>query len=306
VAQSYAHKFGQIIGGVLESAVEPMLRDLAEKHGLYLDVKGKRKARKGRKKITWLDLYGNSHDLDFVLERGGSDEHNGTPVAFIEAAWRRYTKHSRNKAQEIQGAIAPLLTKYRDAAPFAGVILAGEYTADSLKQLESLGFKLLHFSYHYHNVVRVFGKYGIDASSDESTPEADFADKVEAWEGLSPNDHARLAKDLASSDKKAVDTFIRSVEAAITRYIVLVRVLPLHGNPKELDTVGKAIDFIASYARKASVSGFMKYEIEIRYNNGDKIVAEFKDKDVAIKFLRANEEPYRPAAQARNRGPGNK
>src|SRR5947209_19932574 len=117
MAQSYAHKFGQIIGGVLESAVEPMLRDLAKKHGLYLDVKGKRKARKGRKKITWLDLYGNSHDLDFVIERGGSDTTNGKPVAFVEAAWRRYTKHSRNKAQEIQGAIMPLHAAHWECAP---------------------------------------------------------------------------------------------------------------------------------------------------------------------------------------------
>src|SRR5262249_7574881 len=129
--------------------------------------------------------------------------------------------------------------------------------------------------------------------------------KVEAWERLSPNDHARLAKDLALSDKKAVDAFIKLVEAAITRYIILVRVLPLHGAAEEVETVATAIDFISSYAVKDSVRGFAKYEIEIRYNNGDKVLAEYKDKELAIKFLRGYEEPYRPAASGKSRGAGN-
>lgn len=53
-------------------------------------------------------MNGNAHDLDFVLERGGSDDKIGMPAAFIETAWRRYTKHYRNNAQEIQGALEPL------------------------------------------------------------------------------------------------------------------------------------------------------------------------------------------------------
>ncbi len=59
--------------------------------------------------------------MDFVLERDGSDTRTGTPIAFIETAWRRYTKHSRNKAQEIQGAILPLVTTHREAASYFGV-----------------------------------------------------------------------------------------------------------------------------------------------------------------------------------------
>jgi hypothetical protein len=55
--------------------------------------------------------------LDFVLEKDGSVVTRGTPIAFIETAWRRYAKHSRNKAQEIQGAIIPLLETHRNYAP---------------------------------------------------------------------------------------------------------------------------------------------------------------------------------------------
>jgi len=71
----------------------------------------------------------------------------GTPAAFIEVAWRRYTKHSRNKAQEIQGAILPLAEKFRWSNPFLGAVLAGVFTDGSLEQLRSLGFHVLYFPY---------------------------------------------------------------------------------------------------------------------------------------------------------------
>jgi hypothetical protein len=73
MAESPAHRFGQIIGEVLEAAVAPLLAEFAEKHGLYLDKQGERPCRPG-KRCTWLDLNENKHDLDFVLERGGSAE----------------------------------------------------------------------------------------------------------------------------------------------------------------------------------------------------------------------------------------
>lgn len=68
MAVSPSHKFGQIIGDVLEAAIEPFLRQFAQEHSLYLDRKGPRAARRGIK-VAWVDLYGNSHDLDFVLEK---------------------------------------------------------------------------------------------------------------------------------------------------------------------------------------------------------------------------------------------
>ena len=98
MAESLSHKFGQIIGDLLELAIQPHLEKFARKNKLFLDKKGERKARTGRK-VSWTDSKDNKHDLDFVLERNGTVNKTGVPVAFIECAWRRYTKHSRNKAQ---------------------------------------------------------------------------------------------------------------------------------------------------------------------------------------------------------------
>jgi hypothetical protein len=127
VAEAAGHKFGQFIGEYCEALVEPLLQEFAAKHNLFLDKKGTRPARSG-KKVRWVDSYGNRHELDYVLERGGAPEKVGTPVAFIESAWRRYTKHSRNKAQEIQGAVLPLAVKHHFSSPMLGCILAGVYT----------------------------------------------------------------------------------------------------------------------------------------------------------------------------------
>ena len=108
MAESPSHKFGQVIGNLLEEIIDSILTDFCDQRGLYLDRKGRRgKARKGSK-VTWKDKYGNEHDLDFVIEKGGSPDEIGRPIAFIETAWRRYTKHSRNKVQEIQGAVLPV------------------------------------------------------------------------------------------------------------------------------------------------------------------------------------------------------
>jgi hypothetical protein len=105
MAESPSHKFGQIIGELLEEVLRKPLMRIARRHGLYLDFKHPRKARGNKRKVCWTDHKGNKHDLDYVLEFGGSETVIGKPKAFIESAWRRYTKHSRNKAQEIQGSV---------------------------------------------------------------------------------------------------------------------------------------------------------------------------------------------------------
>ncbi|MCX6774567.1 MAG: DNA methylase, partial [DPANN group archaeon] len=193
MAISPAHKFGQIIGETLEAAIEPLLAKFASEHKLYLDKKGSRPCRKGMR-CSWTDLLKNSHDLDFVLERAGSLYKQGIPVAFIEVAWRRYTKHSRNKAQEIQGAILPLAETHRDAAPFKGAVLAGVFTAGALKQLKSCGFTVLFFP--YETVLEAFKTCGIDPSFGESTSDGVFALKIQAYEKLSRTERDLIGKEL--------------------------------------------------------------------------------------------------------------
>jgi len=288
MGESPSHRFGQIIGDLLETAVEPILQEFAQEYRLYLDKKGLRAARKGSK-VSWRDLNGNTHDLDFVLERNGSTTRQGTPVAFIETAWRRYTKHSRNKAQEIQGAISPLRETYKDYAPFVGTILAGVFTDNALSQLRSLNFTVLYFP--YDNIVSAFRLVNIDAAFDENTPDSEFVAKVTAWEALHEEKKLTVAEALIDTHKKEVAEFIEALRKAVTRQVAVVRILPLYGTLFQCKSTEEAIQFIEQYGETPQAETFERYEIEIQYANGDFIKAQFQDKTKAFAFLRMNQFP---------------
>ena len=283
MAKSPSHKFGQIIGNLIEDAIAVPLAAFAAEHDLYLDTGGPRKARRGRR-VTWTDRYGNSHDLDFVLERGGSDEQTGTPVAFVEAAWRRYTKHSRNKVQEIQGALLPLAETHEHVAPFLGAVLAGEFTDGAIGQLRSLGFNVLHFPYPI--VLEAFAAVGIEAHAAEGTPDEEYAPRVAQWEALSGAKREAVSARLLALNKTAVSAFVARLRDAAERRIVAVIVLPLHGNEVTQGSIDDAIQYIASYVETESDRTFVRYEVEARYGNGDRVRGEFSSREESIRFLR--------------------
>ena len=210
----------------MEAGVGSILHYTATEFGLYLDSSGPRPARPG-KKVTWLDQYGNRHDLDYVLERGGSEAVRGTPVGFIEVAWRRYTKHSKNKAQEIQGAVLPLAETYHHEAPFLGAIIAGEFTNNALVQLHSLGFQILYFP--YTDVLSAFRSVGIDASYEEYTLTKEFESKFEQWAGLTEKQRAVVGEALMMIRDDNVQEFVSALRATIGRLIDTVLVIPLFG-----------------------------------------------------------------------------
>lgn len=281
MAQSPAHKFGQIIGDFLESILGSLLSEFADRKGLYLDRAGVRLARSG-KKVSWLDKYRNKHDLDFVLERGGTNGQVGAPVAFIESAWRRYTKHSRNKSQEIQGAIMPLFETYSEDSPFLGVLLGGVFTQGAITQLESLGFSVLYID--YNSIVQAFESEGIDAAFDENTPLDDFHNKIQQWENLSEASKEAIATELIRLNQPKINAFLRSLENSVDRIVERVIIIPLHGSIQEAGSIKEAIALINNYENSVP-KPLLKYEIEIRYSNGDILKVEFSDKPSAIRFL---------------------
>lgn len=282
MAQSPPHKFGQIIGMMLEEAIAPLLEDFSKEHGLFFDKKGPRKPLRNGKKLGWQDKYGNNHDLDFVLEKGGTIRRQGKPIAFIETAWRRYTRHSRAKAQEIQGAILPIKETFYDSAPFIGVVTAGDWTEGALNQLRSLGFNVIH--YPLDLIKDAFRPAGIEVYFDEDTPDSEIAHRIGCWEALSANSRAQVSETLRINNADKIEEFMSALDRVATRQIELIRVLPLHGTAHELESISDAIEFIQNY-QNDHIHPLVKYEIEIRYTNGDVIQCRFENKQNAINFL---------------------
>ena len=281
MALSPTHRFGQIIGDLLEAAISPLLKKFADDNGLYLDHKGKRPCRSGVQ-CTWVDDNGNKHNLDYVMERGGTPTTLGTPAAFIEIAWRRYTKHSRNKAQEIQGAVEPLAQRYRNSLPFKGAVLAGEFTEGAITQLKSLGFSVIYVA--YSDVVSAFATVGIDASTEEDTPDEEVQAKIGQWENLSSADKESVARSLIENDESQINAFLVGLKLAISREIEAILVLPLHGHELYATSISEALALLQDHDESSLQTQFVRYEIQIRFTNGNQIIGKFNDRMSAIAF----------------------
>lgn len=286
MAVSESHTWGQIIGNLFQESVKETLQKVAGEFKLYLDFAHERECRKGSSKVSWKDKYGNGHDLDYVFEKGGTEQKLGIPVAFVEAAWRSYTKHSKAKAQEIESAVIPVCETFAFAHPFRGAILSGDFTRTSLQQLRSKGFSILYIE--SPKIFAAFEVAGIDAAFGEKTPENELNEKVAAFRKLPADKRELIKKAMVAADPKGLNDFLAALRTTLGRQIALVVVTALHGASTELVTVLDAIAFLKSY-EEASIKShpFARYHIYVRYSNGDKQEAEFRNRERAIAFLQS-------------------
>ena len=283
MATSQSHTLGEFIGTFFEDLMKKPIRDFSTRNGLYFDSIGKRKARKG-KKITWEDVHGSKHDLDFVIERGGSEDSIGEPVAFIELAWRRYTKHSKGKVQEIAGAVDPICEKYKLQKPFKGAILSGQFTESAIQQLKDDDFHVLYIP--FEKLIRAFKSKGLDIDFDEDTRESEIKKKYAI---VSKKCNRELIKDvgcrLLKDCEQEISQFLSELSASSKRKIQNICILPLHGKRTEVVNIDEAIDFINAYENIPDEVRLEYIEIIVTYNTGTKIQGQFKVRDDAIAFL---------------------
>jgi len=284
MANAPGHRFGQIIGEMLEEILTQKLQTFCDERGLFLDKKGPRGKVRRTKKVRRIDSHGNSHDLDFVIEKGGSLNDYGRPVAFIEAAWRAKTKHSRAKAQEIQGAVLPIAETFHWDSPFLGAILAGVFTNGALEQMKTNGFRVTLFP--AETIRSALSSVGIKITFGDDTPDADFLRSIDQYSALPRVKHEELKQHIVNNNQKLIDQFLAQLQNTLDRQIDQIILIPLHGNQNEFRTVVDAISFVNNFQEDVfRDGGFRKYEIIVRYTNNDKIDASFQSKANAIAFL---------------------
>ncbi len=291
MAESLAHRWGQVVGELFETAFHSFLAEIASRAGVYLDFNGNKRpsdlpVRNNRGKLAWRDSGGNWHQLDYVYERGGANGTVGVPAAFVELAWRRYTKHSKNKAQEIEGALLPLAETYREARPFLGAIVGGVFTANSLDQLSSRGFICLYVP--YKKIVAAFAEAGIHASYDESTPEQEYATKLAKFKALTAASRRKIQCAILASVSEQTSAFVTNLLSSLSRRVSRITVLPLYGEPVEMTEPSEAIAWVSHYPDAAGAgSPLVRYEIEVQYTNGAVVRGSYPTKAEAISFLRS-------------------
>lgn len=289
MAKSPSHALGQIIGYTMEQSFFDMLLPVANEFSLYLDRQGSREARGKRRKVTWTDDSGNAHDLDFVLERNAERDHVGAPAAFIESAWRRYTKHSVNKAGEIANALVPLRRTFRYDRPFLGAVVAGEWTQGGITHMESQGISVLHLP--VSTLVESFAVEDIDVAWNESTDESHMADQVDRWNMIGPEGQDHVITALQEIAYDQFEFFVARLREHLSRRIQRVTLLPLHGTPHSAGSVAEALAMLSALGSKnqsVEEMELVRIEVQVRFSNTDKIDASFRDFSDAFVWLEQN------------------
>lgn len=282
MAKSYSHTYGEIIGDFFEKSIIRYLKPIVDGLGFYCDYKHSRSARHGRREVWWSDDANNKHKLDIVVEENGNEDVIGMPKAFVEVAWRRYSKHAKNKAQEISGAILPIVRKYKNA-PFYAAVLAGDFSENSIEQLDSEGFTVCHVT--IDEMDQIMHSVGLTVKWQENTPESIFKEYIDKFRNLSEKEYNCLYDNFIRVSSAKLESFKNTLLRTLTRKLKSVIVTPMHGSCIPFDSIQEARDFIYGYDQSVIEAPVLYYEIKIVFTTDDEYSCKCKAKRDAIEFL---------------------
>ena len=111
--------------------------------------------------------------------------------------------------------------------------------------------------------------------------------KAETVEHLTPTQKARIAAEILHRHNDQFAAFFQGLCASLERIIVQVFILRLSGPKRQFASLEEAIRFIATHDQTEPVSDFVRYELIVRYSNGDEVQGKFQTKEKAMTFLRS-------------------
>ena len=153
------------------------------------------------------------------------------------------------------------------------------------EQLQAHGFEIAYC--RYEAIVDAFRAVGVDVDSDEQTPEKELRRKVRSYERLSNVQRRRLTDEIRRACESEIAPFLESLRTSLRRRVSQVFVIPLAGSSNRFVAIDDAVRFIVRYDESVPVAGFQRYELAVRYTNGDEIRCSFREKATAVDFLRA-------------------
>jgi hypothetical protein len=278
---SAGHKLGQLVGDWFEEYfVFPLLKDVAGRLHLYLDCRFQSRSVRGEK-ILWADEDGNLVDYDFVMELEGSDGEMGSPVAFFECFWRRGSRHSKDKARDDSGKLAPM-SQVHPTARFLGIIASGDFTLPARQLVLSRGIDLFYVP--KDKVIAAFSAKGMQMDYPDDAPENEKQRLAEKFDKQLTGERKRQAADELREllGKAAVNTYLDRVRAALGATPQEIRFLARHDSaPRVFETIPDATAFLTKpdfdFGRPTE-----KYVYQITYSDG----AEFDRQVDSLENLR--------------------
>jgi hypothetical protein len=241
---SAGHMLGQLIGDWFEEyVVLPLLQQVAEKLHLYLDHRFRTRGARGEK-ILWKDEEENTVDYDFVMELEGTEEEIGIPVAFFECFWRRGSRHSKDKARDDSGKLAPMKLVH-PTARFLGIIAAGDFTQPARQLILSRDIDLFYVP--KEKVIAAFAALNMQMDYPDRASEEEkqvLAQKFQ--QRLSIQMKSKAAEKLRGLlGKAAIKTYLDRVRAALGATPQEIRFLARHDSaPRIFESISAASAFL--------------------------------------------------------------
>jgi hypothetical protein len=126
----------------------------------------------------------------------------------------------------------------------------------------------------------------LDASFGDDTTEEAFESKILGLRSLDESQKGEILGELINSERNQVEDFTSALAESLSRNVIGVSVTILHGSPRVIASVSEAILYIRGYAPSgSSLFPVAKFEVELRYSNGDLIRGTFQDPEQAVAFL---------------------
>jgi hypothetical protein len=280
---SSGHKLGQLVGDWFQDDfVRPILAEVAERLGLYLDHRLRSRSARGDK-ILWEDEYKNFVDYDFVLELGGSDEKLGVPVAFLECFWRRGSRHSKDKARDDSGKLMPMRYNY-PTARFLGIVASGDFTKPAMQLIKSREIDLFYVP--KAKVVESLAEVGNGMDYLDSAPETSKRGVADAFESaMTPPVRSEAASKLRNlMTETVIQGYVDRVRSSLSALPQEIRISGLRrSSPVLFETPSAAAEFLSAQEPSFSYDhATTEYLYEVTYSDG----VEFSKAVASMPLLR--------------------
>lgn len=106
---------------------------------------------------------------------------------------------------------------------------------------------------------------------------------------LNEDSKTKIARNIRQLHPEQFDRFFLDLRSCLNRRVECVFVLALSGEAFRFESIDDAVDYVSKFDQSEPAANFVRYELNIRYSNGDEIRGIFEDRGRAIKFLRSME-----------------
>ena len=280
---SGGHKLGQLVGDWFQDDfVRPLLAEVARQLGLYLDHRLRARSARGER-VIWKDEDGNEVDYDFVMEIGGTDDQIGVPVAFYECFWRRGSRHSKDKARDDSGKLAPQRHLW-PTARFLGILASGNFTNPARELIRSRNIDLFYVP--KTKVVEAFQSLGLVVDYDDKANESEKQQLGEVFaQAFTSGAKAKVVSALRDLiGEVTIDGYTSRVAAALSSLPQEIRFIGRRNSTaRRFESIDEATKFLEH--PEFDFSQLMETFIyEITYDDGSDFSREAPDLE-SLRFL---------------------